>query len=64
MEFKVDDMSCGHCVATITKAVKEVDPQGTVQVDLAARRVRIESARPVEAFRAAIEEAGYTPVAA
>lgn len=32
------------------------------EVDLATRRVKIASDRPAAEFRAAIEEAGYTPV--
>ena len=64
IEFQVNDMTCGHCAATIAKAVKEVDAQGRCEVDLAAKRVRIESTHPAEEFREAIEEAGYTPVAA
>ena len=50
IEFRVDDMSCGHCVAAITKAVKQVDAQGKVDIDLAGKRVRIESARDAEGF--------------
>lgn len=63
IEFKVDDMTCGHCAASITKAVKGVDAAGQCEVDLTAKRVRISSAQPAEAFRAAIEDAGFTPVA-
>ena len=62
IEFKVEDMTCGHCAATITKAVKEVDASGRCEVDLAAKRVRIQSEEPADAFRDAITEAGYTPV--
>jgi hypothetical protein len=36
---------------------------GRCEIDLSAKRVRIESGHPAEDFRAAIEEAGYTPVA-
>ena len=61
IEFRVEDMTCGHCASTITRAVQEVDESGRCEVDLAARRVRIESDKPAEEFRAAIEEAGYTP---
>lgn len=61
IEFNVKDMTCNHCAATITRAVKEVDSQGKVEIDVAAKRVRIDSIRPAEAFRSAIEEAGYTP---
>ena len=64
IEFKVQDMSCGHCVAAISKAVKSVDADGRVDVDLEGKRVRIESAHPAREFSAAIEEAGYTPVLA
>ena len=61
--FEVNDMTCGHCVSTITKAVKAEDKDAKVQVDLATRRVVIE---PVGAsareLHDAIAEAGYTPV--
>ena len=62
--FEVKDMTCGHCVSTITKAVRSVDKDATVQIELQSRRVQIE---PTEAtadeLRDAIQEAGYTPVA-
>jgi Copper chaperone len=63
IEFTVKDMTCGHCAATITKAVKGVDAGGRCEVDLEGKRVRIESARPAAEFRAAIEDAGFTPEA-
>ena len=28
--FKVPDMSCGHCTATIEKAIKAIDPTASV----------------------------------
>ncbi|HET7730390.1 MAG TPA: heavy-metal-associated domain-containing protein [Usitatibacter sp.] len=62
IEFTVKDMTCGHCASTITRAVKDVDAAGRCEIDLAAHRVRIDSALPAEDFRSAIEEAGYTPV--
>lgn len=62
IEFEVTDMTCGHCVGTITKAVMRVDAGAQVQVDLATHRVSI---RPGSASAAvlhqAIQEAGYTP---
>lgn len=64
--FRIDDMTCGHCVGTITKAVKEADADATVvRVDLPSHRVEIEPGRlDAAALQAAIEEAGYTPVPA
>ncbi len=61
--FDVKDMTCGHCVSTITKAVKAVDKDATVRIDLPSHRVRIEpAAADAATLGAAIEEAGYTPV--
>lgn len=61
--FEVKDMTCGHCVSTITKAVRAADKEAKVQIDLATHRVQIE---PTEAnateLSDAIKEAGYTPV--
>ena len=62
--FQVQDMTCGHCVATLTRAVTAADPGATVTVDLAAHRVGIEPVRADgPALARAMEEAGYTPVA-
>ena len=64
IEYSVQDMTCGHCAATITEAVKSVDPAGRCEVDLAARRVRIDSAMSADRIAAAIAKAGFTPVRA
>ena len=61
--FVVKDMTCGHCVSTITKAVKDVDQGAKVQIDLATHRVTIDATEADEAeLSAAIKQAGYTPV--
>lgn len=63
--FEVGDMTCGHCVGTITRVVQALDDSARVQIDLPSRRVAIESTRASAAqLQAAIEEAGYTPVPA
>ncbi|MFO1133068.1 MAG: heavy-metal-associated domain-containing protein [Hyphomicrobiales bacterium] len=59
MKFNVPDMSCGHCVATITKAVKALDPAAEVKTDLAAKSVTVESAVPASSIARALDEAGY-----
>lgn len=61
--YQVQDMTCGHCAATITQAVREVDEHARVQVDLAQHRVTLEGTQaPPDALQAAISRAGYTPV--
>ena len=62
--FEVKDMTCGHCVSTITKAIKAMDPDARVQIDLATHRVGIESSDASAAqWSDVIAQAGYTPVA-
>ena len=61
--FDVQDMTCGHCVSTITKALKGADKGAAVRIDLATHRVEVEPAEADAAELAdAIREAGYTPV--
>ena len=59
IEFKLPDMSCGHCVGVVTRTVHETDPQATVEVDLPSQTVRIQSAGERRAFADALAEAGY-----
>lgn len=61
LEFKIPDMSCGHCVGVVTKTVKQTDPQATVEVDLAAHLVRVESSAARATLAAALADAGYAP---
>jgi copper chaperone len=61
--FEVSDMTCGHCVSTITKALKATDKDAKVQIDLATHRVLVEPvASDADELAEAIKEAGYTPV--
>jgi len=61
--FRVDDMTCGHCVSTITRAIRGADKDAKVTIDLSQHLVMVE---PTEAdaqeLSDAIAEAGYTPV--
>ena len=62
--FEVEDMTCGHCVNAITKAVKALEPQAQVQVDLTTRRVEVQPATADTAsLIRAIQVAGYAAVA-
>ncbi|MBC3831997.1 heavy-metal-associated domain-containing protein [Undibacterium amnicola] len=61
-QFQVEDMTCKHCEATISKAIKELDAQANIAIDLAAHSVSIESAQNEALLEAAIREAGFTPV--
>ena len=58
-QLQVENMSCGHCVGSVTKAVQGVDPAAQVQIDLASKRVTVESPAELGAISAAFVEAGY-----
>lgn len=61
IELKVPNISCGHCVSTVTQAIKQVDPNAKVEVDLASKSVKVESPRDCARFVEALSEAGYPP---
>nr|WP_315395954.1 cation transporter [uncultured Duganella sp.] len=63
-QLQVENMSCGHCVGAVTKAVQAVDPAAKVEVDLAAKTVKIDSASALAPLKSAIADAGYPVLAA
>jgi Cu+-exporting ATPase len=58
-ELTVDGMSCGHCVGRVTKSVQSVDQGAKVEVDLASKKVKVDSSADLDKIAAAIDEAGY-----
>ncbi|MCX5465089.1 heavy-metal-associated domain-containing protein [Alcaligenes parafaecalis] len=60
--FSVPDMTCGHCVRSITEAIQAVAPKATVSTDLEKHQVTVQGLDGAQALKV-IEEAGYTPSA-
>jgi len=60
--YTVTGMTCGHCVASVTEEISELDGVTDVAVDLPTGAVTVTSRAPLDdaAVRAAVEEAGYT----
>jgi len=61
IEFRIEDMSCGHCASVITKTVKALDSAATVEIDLAQKKVTVQSTEDRAVIAEALTEAGYTP---
>ena len=59
MQFKVEGMTCGHCVRGVTRAIQAVDPGARVEVDLASGRVVVDGALSEADATRAIEGEGY-----
>lgn len=58
--FSVEGMTCGHCVRAVTQAVQNQDPAASVNVNLAAKEVGVESRLSAEQVIALITEEGYS----
>ncbi|MCL4515719.1 MAG: copper ion binding protein [Firmicutes bacterium] len=62
IELKVTGMTCNHCKAAVEKAVSSVKGVSKVVVDLARGKATISydaNQAGLDAFKAAIEAAGY-----
>ena len=59
--WTVTGMTCGHCVASISEEVREIDGVESVDVVLETGAVTVTSSTPLDraAVEAAVEEAGY-----
>ena len=60
--LSVDGMSCGGCVASVTRVLKATPGVGDAVVELAAKRAIVTFDRAltsVPALKAAIDDAGY-----
>lgn len=61
--FEVNDMTCGHCVSTITRALNAADKDAQVEIDLSRHLVQIQpGGLSAEELSDVIKEAGYTPM--
>lgn len=59
LRFKVANMSCGGCARVVATALRGVDPDAEVSVDLDRREVTVESAAGAEGLAGALREAGF-----
>jgi len=59
--YQVTGMTCGHCVSAVSGELSSISGVRDVQVDLGSGAVTVTSDAPlpVDAVRAAVDEAGY-----
>lgn len=60
LQLTVPNMACSACSDTITKAIKAIDPNATVQADPKTKQVNVETQAAETAIKQAITDAGYT----
>ena len=61
MQFHIDNMTCGGCAKSVTKAIQSVDPEAKVDIDLGRQVVRVTSSADEAAIVARLNDAGYPP---
>ncbi len=59
--ISIEGMRCGHCTASVDKALREIAGVSDVTVDLAAKKAEVEAADTVtdEALRKAVDDLGF-----
>ena len=62
-ELQVEGMSCGGCANSVKRSVQALDCNAMVEVDLANKKVRVDTSANLDAVKSAITGAGY-PVTA
>lgn len=60
LQLNVPNMACSACGDTITKAVKTVDPNATVQADPKTKIVLVDTNADETVIKEAITTAGYS----
>jgi copper chaperone len=62
-ELQVEGMTCGGCANSVKRSVQSVDSSAKVEVDLASKKVRVETGADIDKVKSAIVEAGYPVIA-
>lgn len=60
LQLKVPSIVCEGCAETITKAVKSVNADAQVDVDISAKTVKVEGTQSEESIKQAITATGHT----
>ena len=60
LQLKVPSIVCEGCAETITKAVKSVDADAQVDVDVSAKTVKVEGSQSEASIKQAIAATGHT----
>ncbi|WP_267383743.1 heavy-metal-associated domain-containing protein [Cyanobacterium sp. uoEpiScrs1] len=58
--FRVPSIACEACANTITKAVRNENPEATISIDVSTKIVTVETNVSEETVRKIIEGVGHT----
>ncbi|MEB3279531.1 MAG: heavy-metal-associated domain-containing protein [Lyngbya sp.] len=60
LELKVPSMVCDGCVDTVTKAIKGLDSDAKVDIDLSTKMVKVDGKPSEDSIKEAISSVGHT----
>jgi copper chaperone len=63
-ELHVDGMTCGGCANSVKRSIQAIDSVAKVEVDLASKKVRVDTQSSIDDVSAAVTGAGYEVVSA
>lgn len=63
-ELHVDGMTCGGCANSVKRSIQAIDSVATVDVDLASKKVRVNTQASIDDVSSAVTGAGYEVVSA
>lgn len=58
-QLKIPNMTCGHCASVITKTVKTLDPNATLDIKLDSHHVNITSSCELNKITDALNAVDY-----
>jgi copper chaperone len=61
MQFHIENMTCGGCARSVTKAIQSVDPAAEVKADPSTHKVDVTSVASRAQLAAVLAEAGFAP---
>ncbi|MDV7338892.1 heavy-metal-associated domain-containing protein [Terasakiella sp. A23] len=57
--YIVDGMTCSHCSQAVTNALKSIDDDAEISIDLTTKKVTINGLDNEDQIKEAIEDAGF-----
>jgi copper chaperone len=61
LSLRVEDMTCGHCAATVKSEIESYLKGATAEVDLSSKIVTVRGVPDLAAIEVVVASAGYTP---
>ncbi len=61
LKFKVEDMTCNHCAAAISRAIRKDSPMAQVKADPVTKLVVVTGGIDYATVTARVANAGFTP---